>query len=326
MDWKRICAAGIISCMLVTGTCNTALAYARYPDVNYASVQGQAIMDMSEAGVVGGYEDGTFRPQGHLTRAEFVKIINGVFRYKETGQYIPAFDDVVGHWAHLQIQIAQQNGYIGGVGAISGVGDYCFAPNATLTREQVAVILSRILNLENIFQMNVVLQDPVSDWAKADVEKAIVCGVFKLEANNTFRATEPITRAEVCEVLAPYVQKRYLVSQMTYKQIQAALQEAVTALADIHYTDKERSIIINNLVTCMTSALEDSWNETALTREYVKTTYKNEIAETMELYRELHSDNREELKSDIVNSMSLDALAVLYDYFLSDDSDDADIE
>lgn len=38
---------------------------------------------------------------------------------------------------------------------------------------------------------------PVSDWAKADVEKAIVCGVFALEDNNTFRATEPITRAEV---------------------------------------------------------------------------------------------------------------------------------
>ena len=321
MKWKRLCATLVLGGMLFNGMCSPALAYRQYPDVNENTVQGKAIMDMSEAGVVGGYQDGTFRPQGQLTRAEFVKIINGVFRYKETGAYVAAFDDVSGHWAWLQIQIAQQNGYIGGVGAIEGVGDFCFAPDATLTREQVAVMLSRILKLENLFDMHVVLADPVSGWAKAEVEKAIVCGVFKLEPGNTFRATEPITRAEVCEVLAPYVQKRYLVSQMSYKQIQAALQEALTALSDLHYADSARSTIINNLTECITKALEASWNETALTREYVKTTYAVEIAQTMELYRNLRSEDRHELKADIVNGMSLDALAVLYDYFLSEDSD-----
>ena len=322
MNWKKICASVTLGCMLAGGFCSTALAYAEYHDVNYNTAQGQAIMDMSEAGVVGGYEDGSFRPDGYLTRAEFTKIINGVFRYKETGEPVEAFDDVNGHWAHLQIKIARQNGYIGGVGAIKGVGDDCFAPNAALTREQVAVMLSRILNLENIFHMNIVLQDPVSGWAKADVEKAIVCGVFKLEPGNTFRAAQPITRAEVCEVLAPYVQKDYLVSQMSYRQIQAALQEAVTALGTLHYTDAARTTIISNLTVCMNDALKASWNGAELSKEYVKAAYKDEIKETLDLYNHLSSASRKELKKDIVNSMSLDALAVLYDYFLSDDEED----
>lgn len=108
---------------------------------------------------------------------------------------------------------------------------------------------------------------------------------------------------------------------MSYKQIQAALKEAVSALQDLHYPDGERNRIIDNLVSCMTSALEDSWNKTALTREYVKTTYADEIAKTMDLYRNLRSEDRKVLRKDIVNCMSLDALAVLYDYFLSDETE-----
>lgn len=322
MNWKKICVTATLSVVLLISSCSTVLAFREYPDVDYDTAQGQAIMDLSEAGVVGGYEDGTFRPNGQLTRAEFVKIINGVFRYKAIEDGFLPFDDVSGHWAEYEIRIAQQNGYIGGVGAIQGVGERCFAPNSTLTREQVAVILSRILNLENVFQMNIVFKDAVSDWARADVEKAIVCGIFQLEANNTFRATAPITRAEVCEVLAPYVQKDYLVAQMNQKQIQSALQEAVMALPDLTYEDSTRNQIIDNLVTCMTAVLEDSWNETEISREYVESAYGQEISQTRKLYSSLPSGDRKALRSDIINSMSLDALAVLYDYFLDEKDTD----
>lgn len=318
MNWKKFCAVAALSTVLTLGLCDTAFAYRDYPDVDYETAQGQAIRDLSEAGVVGGYEDGTFRPYGQLTRAEFVKIVNGVFRYKAIEDGFIPFDDVGGHWAEYEIRIAQQNGYIGGVGAIQGVGERCFAPDATLTREQVAVILSRILELENVFQMNIVFKDAVSDWAREDVEKAIVCGIFQLEVDNTFRATEPITRVEVCEVLAPYVQKDYLVAQMNQKQIQSALQEAVMALPELSYEDDARNQILHNLVSCMTAVLEDSWNETEISREYVESAYGQEIAQTRKLYSSLASADRKALRTDIINSMSLDALAVLYDYFLDE--------
>ena len=315
MKMRKICAAMVLTGMLAICT-GSAWADAAYPDVDASTVQGQAIVKMTEAGVVGGYEDGTFRPDGQLTRAEFVKIVNGVFHYQETGEAVTAFDDIDGHWAQGQIEIAQQNGYIGGVGYIEGRGNHCFAPDATLTREQVAVILSRILKLENVFQMNLVLQDAVSDWAKADVEKAILCGVFALEDNNTFRATEPITRAEVCQALAPYVQTGTPIAQGQQKQVQEALQEALTALKTLHYDDSEMNQVVTTLQSSINKALQASWKGTTITKEYVETTYVEEIKQTKSLYSGLGDEKRQQLKTDIVNSMSLDALSVLYDYFL----------
>ena len=315
MKMKKLCAAMVLTGMLATCT-GSAWADVAYPDVDSSTVQGQAIVKMTEAGVVGGYEDGTFRPDGQLTRAEFVKIVNGVFHYQETGEAIIAFDDIDGHWAQGQIEIAQQNGYIGGVGYIEGIGKHCFAPDATLTREQVAVILSRILKLENVFQMNLVVQDAVSDWAKADVEKAIVCGVFALEDNNIFRATEPITRAEVCQALAPYTQTVASVVQGQQKQVQEALQEASTALRTLYYDDSEMNQVVTTLQSSINKTLQAGWKGTAITKEYVETTYAEEIKQTKRLYSGLSNEKRQQLKKDIVNSMSLDALSVLYDYFL----------
>lgn len=314
MKMKKICAAMVLTGMLAACT-GSAWADVSYPDVDASTVQGQAIVKMTEAGVVGGYEDGTFRPDGPLTRAEFVKIVNGVFHYQETGEAVIAFDDINGHWAQGQVEIAQQNGYIGGVGYIVGVGNHCFAPDATLTREQVAVILSRILKLENVFQMNLVLQDAVSDWAKADVEKAIVCGIFALEDNNTFRATEPITRAEMCQVLEPYTQSVAIV-QGQQKQVQEALQEASTALKTLHYDDSEMNQVVITLQSSINKILQAGWKGTAITKEYVETTYEEEIRQTKSLYSGLSNEERQQMKNDIVNSMSLDALSVLYDYFL----------
>ena len=315
MKMKKLCAVMVLTGMLATCT-GSAWADVAYPDVDSSTIQGQAIVKMTEAGVVGGYEDGTFRPDGQLTRAEFVKIVNGVFHYQETGEAITAFDDIDGHWAQGQIEIAQQNGYIGGVGYIEGIGKHCFAPDATLTREQVAVILSRILKLENVFQMNLVVQDAVSDWAKADVEKAIVCGVFALEDNNTFRATEPITRAEVCQALAPYTQTVASVVQGQQKQVQEALQEASTALRTLYYDDSEMNQVVTTLQSSINKTLQAGWKGTTITKEYVETNYAEEIKQTKRLYSGLSNEKRQQLKKDIVNSMSLDALSVLYDYFL----------
>lgn len=318
MNVKKLCAVTVLTCMLSGITAPAAWAAVQYPDVDATTVTGQAIVKMTEAGVVGGYEDGTFRPDGSLTRAEFVKIVNGVFRYKETDTTVPMFDDVTSHWAEGQIIIAQQAGYIGGVGSIEGVGSHCFAPDATITREQVAVILSRILKLENIFNMQLVLQDEVSDWAKADVEKAILCGVFTLEDNNTFRATQPITRAEVCQALAPYAQQVTTIVSGEQKQIQSALQEATAGLKKLHYEDAEMATIVNTLQSSVNQAVQAGWKGVKITREYVETTYAVEIEQTKTAYRNLSVEKRQQLKTDIVNSMSLDAISVLYDYFLGE--------
>lgn len=319
MNVKKLCAVTVLTCMLSGITAPAAWAAVQYPDVDATTVTGQAIVKMTEAGVVGGYEDGTFRPDGSLTRAEFVKIVNGVFRYKETDTTVPMFDDVTSHWAEGQIIIAQQAGYIGGVGSIEGVGSHCFAPDATITREQVAVILSRILKLENIFNMQLVLQDEVSDWAKADVEKAILCGVFTLEDNNTFRATRRLPELRYVRPLAPYAAaSNNNCVRGNKNRYRVLLQEAAAGLKKLHYEDAEMATIVNTLQSSVNQAVQAGWKGVKITREYVETTYAVEIEQTKTAYRNLSVEKRQQLKTDIVNSMSLDAISVLYDYFLGE--------
>ena len=45
-----------------------------FSDVNESTAEGQAIVKMYEAGYIKGYEDGTFKPNGNITRAELTRV------------------------------------------------------------------------------------------------------------------------------------------------------------------------------------------------------------------------------------------------------------
>ncbi|MBR1737863.1 MAG: S-layer homology domain-containing protein [Firmicutes bacterium] len=49
-----------------------------FPDVT-GDVQRAAVMKMYENGYIAGYEDGNFKPENEITRAELVRVINQVF-------------------------------------------------------------------------------------------------------------------------------------------------------------------------------------------------------------------------------------------------------
>lgn len=49
------------------------------------------------------------------------------------------------------------------------------------------------------------INDEVAQWAESYVKRAISAGAFSLEKNDTFRATDNITRGEVCLALAKYI-------------------------------------------------------------------------------------------------------------------------
>ncbi len=70
----------------------------------------RAVSTMSAMGIVNGYPDGTFRPNGNITRAEFAAI---AARFDKNGNTTPAdFSDIYGHWASEEISVAANNGWI----------------------------------------------------------------------------------------------------------------------------------------------------------------------------------------------------------------------
>lgn len=183
---------------MAADTTSTAATTVTFTDVAKDTAQGQAIYKMVEAGYVKGDGDGRFRPNDPLTRAELVTLVNQVFHYTTVADRV-AFSDInQAQWFYQPVRIAQAAGYI------AGYPDNTFRPNANITREEVCSILNKIMKFE-VLPYDGVVADPISPWAEEAVKTLLSNRIFVLEANNTFRATAAITRAEVCEALAKFI-------------------------------------------------------------------------------------------------------------------------
>ncbi|ETT35070.1 cell surface glycoprotein 2 [Paenibacillus sp. FSL R5-192] len=81
-----------------------------FTDVSADLWAAEAIAYVQSAGLMVGYNDGTFKPDSKLTRAEAVKVLNVLFnRTPLTGTVTPTFSDVPDtHWAYADIEAAAQ--------------------------------------------------------------------------------------------------------------------------------------------------------------------------------------------------------------------------
>lgn len=90
------------------------------------------------AGILKGYEDGSFRPQGEITRAEFAAIAT---RFDKLSPAPMAFTDVANdYWAHDAIAAAYGKGWI------AGYEDNTFRPTQSIKRSEVATLTNQVLN------------------------------------------------------------------------------------------------------------------------------------------------------------------------------------
>ena len=141
-------------------------------------------------GYINGDENGNFRPNDNITRAEFVKILNRCFGLTTTSGKV--FNDSKNHWAKKEIDIAFTNG------VTKGVSKYLFNPDAPITRQEAAKMVAnykhitenKIVRLNNFSDSN-----KVAPWAVGEIEAVLKAGYMKGD-NKTFRPTENITRAE----------------------------------------------------------------------------------------------------------------------------------
>ena len=94
-----------------------------------------AIVSLMTRGIVNGYPDGTFRPEGAVTRAEFMSLMNGAFGYRETTDL--RFPDVPAtSWFASVVAVARKAGYA------TGYPDGTMRPNQPITREEAAGMLA----------------------------------------------------------------------------------------------------------------------------------------------------------------------------------------
>lgn len=161
-----------------------------------------SINNLSSQGIINGYPNGEFRPNGLLTRAEFATILAKAARLGSISQSNAGgqFADVhSGFWAYPAIQTAAANGLISGY-----PGGY-FYPNQNISRAEVLTVLAKSARLAPLSpaEADSVLsryQDKhtVPDWAKGSVAAAIKSGLYSSPSYQTnLHANQMATRADV---------------------------------------------------------------------------------------------------------------------------------
>ena len=145
-----------------------------FSDVSSSDWYGTTVATLAEMNIVEGYEDGTFRPNAPITRAEFAAIATRFFE-KTGATYEPGtFTDVTGdEWFAGAIMDAVNLGLIG------GYEDGTVRPNNNITRAEACAIVNRTLgrvpdadHLLPADEMKTWPDNPETAWYYADMQEA----------------------------------------------------------------------------------------------------------------------------------------------------------
>ncbi len=112
-----------------------------------------AISTLTNAGILKGYKDGTFRPRDTITRAEMATIIA---RFANLTENKVTFKDIEGHWAQDAIELAAGNGWI------FGYEDNTFCPDNNITRAATIAMINRVLE-RHVVSVDDLLPD-MKEW------------------------------------------------------------------------------------------------------------------------------------------------------------------
>lgn len=174
----------------------------RFTDVkgNWAE---QAIFTLASEGLIQGMSPTEFRPNEGLTRAQFVTLLYRLVKEKNPDALKGSassnpFKDPLPEWAKTAILSAASLHWV------EGYPDHTFQPDRPFNREEMAVLLDRVMTLLKISPPQqgkaVQLKDArsISSWAKTASEKAARNQLLPI-TNGTFQPKQRVTRAEAAQ-------------------------------------------------------------------------------------------------------------------------------
>lgn len=154
-----------------------------------------------EMGIVSGYENGEFKPDKEMTRAEFATILWNIAGKPDTNAQVKFSDVSENDWFYKQIAWANSEGYI------SGVGDNEFSPNTNITREQAMTILYRYKGTpktENVID-KFVDSESVSEYAKNAMNWAVKNNIISGTSETELSPQMNATRAQLATIMVRFL-------------------------------------------------------------------------------------------------------------------------
>ncbi len=171
-----------------------------FTDVLPSSYAYEAIESLYERGIVKGAMAGSFDPSGKVTRAQFAIMLKRAMGYTSDAPYAGTFRDYdATAWYAVELAEALNTG------VTKGYTDGTYRPNAYVPREQVAVMVSNVLRMNN---MDTLTADfgykdayKVVAWALSDVKLVNAHKIISGYTDNTIRPQNDMTRAEAAVII-----------------------------------------------------------------------------------------------------------------------------
>ncbi|TAH63754.1 MAG: glycoside hydrolase [Gottschalkiaceae bacterium] len=157
------------------------------------------IISIVGIGWMKGTSNVNFSPNSIITRAQAAVTLVRALELEEIN--VPEeikFDDVSkNHWAYREVQIAANKDIF------KGMGGNKFAPEQHITREQMATLLSRIIEKDEntIIDNKNPFIDVKNGWSYNSIIEMNSLGIFKGFEDKTFRPSEKMSRAQMAAVL-----------------------------------------------------------------------------------------------------------------------------
>ena len=172
---------------------------ATYQDSIFSDLSGyawaeNAILKLYEKGIVSGYEDGSFKPQKEVTREEFASMIARCIGIESNAEQ--CFSDVD--------KDSWYAGYIAALahaGIISGLPDGSFGVGRNITRQDMAVIVTKAMGYSEKEAEEFNDHESISEYAKSSVY-ALKGAEIVVGSDGYFKPLDNLTRAEAAVVIA----------------------------------------------------------------------------------------------------------------------------
>ena len=210
----------VLALVLAFACAFTMFAGAAFTDQADIKVDADAVDTLVSLGIVEGFEDGSFQPNGTVTRAQMAKMIyvlrTGNSDASAYNDEKSSFTDINGHWARGYIKYCQS------LGIIAGKSNTKFVPNEKVSAQEAAKMLLVTLGY-NAQKAGLV----GTGWASKTNALADEAGLLE-DVNTSFTAACP----------------RQYAAQLIYNAIDAK----TVVLRDGEYTDETAMGVANKTI------------------------------------------------------------------------------
>lgn len=166
-----------------------------FDDVDFGDNNAEAISYLKTNDVVGGYPDGTFKPNNPLNRAELIKIlVEGAGYDPSEEDYNSCFPDVEYEWYAKYICFAEEQNWI------DGYSDGTFKPENYVNKAEAMKMMVEIFYLEKLEAEQKVYDDvDLELWYTDYINTAYEWGLLEEDADTYYYPAHEITRGGVSE-------------------------------------------------------------------------------------------------------------------------------